>query len=80
MINRFVGLLRAAWVEYERDRARYLAVAMIYCAGVCLIPLLVLLRSGLGLLARFWATAFQAERDVLAAVEGYIGPTSASKE
>src|SRR5215510_9764243 len=47
---------------------------MIYYAGVSLIPLLVLLLSGLGLLVRFWPTARWAEQDVLAAVEGYIGP------
>jgi membrane protein len=74
VIKEFAGLLRATWVEYERDRARYLAVAMIYYAGVSLIPLLVLLLSGLGLLVRFWPTAVTAEQDVLAAVEGYVGP------
>src|SRR5262245_15510995 len=47
---------------------------MIYYAGVSLIPLLVLLLAGLGLLVRFWPTAVTAERDVRAAVEGYIGP------
>ena len=73
-VLRFAGLLRAAWLEYERDRARYLAVAMIYYAGISLIPLLVLLLSGLGLLVRFWPTAGGTERDVLAAVEGHIGP------
>ena len=73
-VLRFAGLLRAAWLEYERDRARYLAVAMIYYAGISLIPLLVLLLSGLGLLVRFWPTAVGAERDVVAAVEGHLGP------
>ena len=73
-VLRFAGLLRAAWLEYERDRARYLAGAMIYYAGISLIPLLVLLLSALGLLVRFWPTAGRTERDVLAAVEGYIGP------
>src|SRR5262245_47083389 len=47
---------------------------MIYYAGVSLIPLLVLLLSGLGLLVRFWPTAVTTERDVLATVGGYIGP------
>src|SRR5262245_47935093 len=37
----FVNLLRLAWVEYERDRAQYLAVAMIYYAMVSLTTLLV---------------------------------------
>src|SRR5262249_35348784 len=72
-MKRFAGLLRVAWVEYERDRARYLAIAMIYYAGASLIPLLALLLSGLGLLVRFWPTAAGAERDVRAAVEGHIG-------
>jgi membrane protein len=74
VIKRFAADLRAAWVEYQRDRARYLAVAMIYYAGVSLIPVLVLLLSGLGLLVRFWPTAIAAEQDLRAAVEGYISP------
>ncbi len=75
MIKEFIALVRSAWVEYERDRARYLAIAMIYYAGVSLIPLLVLLLSGLGLLVRFWPTAVTvtAERDVLATIEEHIG-------
>lgn len=74
MIKRFVGLLRSAWVEYERDRARYLAVAMIYYAGVSLVPLLVLLLAALGFLVRFWPDAHQAERDIVKTIEGYVGP------
>ena len=40
-------LLRAAWIEYERDHARYLAVAMIYYALVSLVPVLSLLLAAL---------------------------------
>src|SRR5262249_7466607 len=36
-------LLHDAWVEYQRDRARYLAVAIIYYAAICLVPMLLLL-------------------------------------
>ncbi len=74
VIKRYAALLREAWFEYQRDRARYLAVAMIYYAGVSLIPLLVLVLSGLGLLVRFWPNGVAAERDVHQAIEGYIGP------
>jgi membrane protein len=61
----FVMLLRAAWVEYERDRAGYLAVAMIYYALVSLVPLFLLLTSALGLVLRFSPTAVDAERRLL---------------
>jgi len=74
VIQRLAGLLRAAWFEYQRDRARYLAAAMIYYAGVSMIPLLVLLLAGLGLVARFGPMAVTAQRDVLKTVECYLGP------
>jgi membrane protein len=61
----FIVLLRAAWIEYERDRAGYLAVAMIYYAIVSLVPLFLLLLSALGLLLRFSATAGHAEQTLL---------------
>lgn len=67
------ALLRAAWTEYQRDRAGYLAVAMIYYALVSLVPLLLLLLSMLGLLLRFSDGAAQAEDQVLAAVESNFG-------
>ena len=75
MIKRFGNLLRASWVEYERDRARYLAVAMIYYAGISLVPIIVLMLAALGLAVR-WVSpaAIQAERDLLEIVEGYVGP------
>jgi membrane protein len=69
----FIGLLRAAWVEYEHDRARYLAVAMIYYALVSLVPLLLLLLAALGLLLRFSATAAEAQRQLLLGIESGFG-------
>jgi membrane protein len=72
--NRAVlGLLRAAWVEYERDRARYLAVAMVYYVLVSLVPLLLLLLAGLGLLLRFSESAAEAERYVLLRLDATFG-------
>jgi membrane protein len=70
----FVDLLRAAWIEYERDRARYLAVAMIYYATVSLVPLLLLLLAALGLLLRFSAAAADARRRMLLGIEASFGP------
>src|SRR5262249_24999111 len=70
----FIGLLRAAWVEYEHDRARYLAVAMIYYALVSLVPLLLLLLAALGLLLRFSSVVAQAEQRTLSEIEARIGP------
>ena len=66
-------LLRAAWVEYEHDHARYLAVAMIYYALVSLVPLLLLLLGALGLLLRFSAAAGDARRQMLDGVTAHFG-------
>ncbi|MGH7389483.1 MAG: YhjD/YihY/BrkB family envelope integrity protein [Candidatus Rokuibacteriota bacterium] len=69
----FVDLLRAAWIEYERDRARYLAVARIYYAIVSLVPLLLLLLAALGLLLRFSAIAADARQQMLLGIEASFG-------
>jgi membrane protein len=68
------GMLRDAWVEYEQDRARYFAVAMVYYALVSLVPLVLLLLSALGLLLRYSDQAAATERQVLLAVETSLGP------
>src|SRR5262245_5324417 len=73
-VHAVVDLLRAAWVEYERDHARYLAVAMIYYALVSLVPLLLLLLAALGLLLRFSAAAAEARRQMLDGVTAHFGP------
>lgn len=72
--HRLVGLLRAAWLEYEHDRARYLAVAMIYYALVSLVPLLLLLLAALGLLLRFSPIVADAEHQMLLRIEASLGP------
>ena len=69
----FLTLLRSAWVEYERDHARYLAVAMVYYALVSLVPMLLLLVAALGLLLRFSEWAAIAEQQVLDLVEDRFG-------
>ena len=66
-------LLHAAWIEYQRDRARYLAVAIIYYAAICLVPLLLLLLAALGLLLRYSVTAAELERRMLALIETRFG-------
>ena len=73
MSARFVALLRSAWVEYERDHARYFASAMVYYALVSLVPMLLLLLAGLGLLLRYSALAASAETQVLGAIEAGFG-------
>jgi membrane protein len=69
-----VDLLRGAAVEYERDRARYLAVAMIYYALVSLVPLLSLLLAALGLLLRYTTAAAEARQQMLLTMEAGFGP------
>jgi membrane protein len=73
-VHAFVDLLRAAWVEYEHDRARYLAVAMVYYALMSLVPLLLLLLAALGLLLRFSAAAAEAQGQMLDVVTAHFGP------
>jgi membrane protein len=68
------ALLRAAWVEYERDRAGYLAVAISYYALLSLVPLLSLLLAALGLLLRFSQVAADARQQMLVAIDARFGP------
>jgi membrane protein len=68
-----IGLLRTAWQEYERDHARYYAVAMVYYALVSLVPLLLLLLAVLGLMLRYWDLAGAAEQQVLLTIENRFG-------
>jgi membrane protein len=69
----FLALLQSAKDEYDRDHARYFAVAMIYYALVSLEPLLLLLIAGLGRLHGS-AYAAAAEQQVLRSVETRFGP------
>ncbi len=66
-------LLRTAWREYERDYARYFAVAMIYYALVSLVPLLLLLMAGFGLLLRFSPAVAATQQMLLDNVELTFG-------
>ena len=70
----FVGLLREAWIEYERDHANYLAKAIIYYAGLSLIPLLLLLLSTVGLLLRFKPIGAELEERTLHVLYAQFGP------
>lgn len=72
-LRTFAGRLREAWLEFERDRARYLAAAMVYYAIVSLVPLLLLLLSALGLLLRFSDVAAETERQMLLGLEERFG-------
>jgi membrane protein len=66
-------LLRSAWQEYERDYARYYAAAMVFYALIALMPLLLLLLGGLGLLLRHSDFAASAAQQLLQAVEAGFG-------
>lgn len=68
-----VEMVRAAWREYQRDRAGYLGVAMIYYAMVSLAPFLALLISVLGLLLRFSAIAAEIEERAMIRLEATMG-------
>ena len=73
-LRRITALLRTAWVESERDRARYLAGAMVYYALLSLVPLLLLLLAALGLLLRFSDNVAGTQRQVLTGIESRFGP------
>ena len=67
------SLLRVAWEEYERDRARYFAGAMVYFTLMSLVPLLLLLLSAIGWSLRYSSAAAGMEAHVLTIVEGTLG-------
>ncbi|HEY1304113.1 MAG TPA: YihY/virulence factor BrkB family protein [Vicinamibacterales bacterium] len=69
----FGGVLRRAWVEYERDYARYFAVAMVYYALISLVPFLLLLLGVIGLLLQFSDFAGALEQQLLDAVQTNFG-------
>jgi membrane protein len=67
-------LLRSAWQEYQRDYAKYFALAMVYYALASLVPLLLLVLAILGLLLRVSRVAADAEQRVLHTVQTSLGP------
>jgi membrane protein len=71
-------VLRSAAREYEHDYARYFAVAMIYYALLALVPLLLLLMTGLGLLLRFAPKVAEAQQEVLDGMQSSFGGEIAS--
>jgi membrane protein len=67
------SLLRSAWEEYERDRARYFAGSMVYFALMSLVPLLLLFLATIGWSLRFSTAAAGVEAHVLTIVETNLG-------
>ena len=67
------SLLRAAWEEYERDRARYFAGSMVYFALMSLVPLLLLLLAAIGWSLQISSAAADMEARVLTVVETNLG-------
>jgi membrane protein len=68
-----ISLLRLAWVDYERDRGRYLAAAMVYYAMVSVVPLCLLLLATLGLLLRVSSIAAAMQEQMLLRIEASFG-------
>jgi membrane protein len=66
-------VLRAAGHEYERDYARYFAVAMIYYALVSLVPLLLLLMTSIGWLLQISPAVAAAQRGALDYIQSTFG-------
>src|SRR5262249_6150487 len=72
-VRRLVDLLRSTRAEYERDQARYFAVAMVYYAFVSLEPMLCLLVALLGLMLRSSRFAAVEAQHVLRVIENSFG-------
>jgi len=70
----WLQLLRSAWSEYERDYARYFAVAIVYYALISFLPLLLLLLAVTGFLLRSSEIAASLEQQLLGMIEGNFGP------
>jgi membrane protein len=66
-------LLRVVGKEYERDYARYFAVAMIYYALISLVPVLLLLMTSLGWLLLISPAAAAAQRRAVDYIESTFG-------
>jgi len=71
--RRFVDLMRSTRAEYERDQARYFAVAMVYYAFISLEPLLFLVATLPALMLHSPRFAAVAERQILRFVETNFG-------
>src|SRR5262245_43056960 len=63
--RRFVDLMRSTRAEYQRDQARYFAVAMVYYAFISLEPMLFLVVASVGLMLQSPRLAGVAEQHVL---------------
>src|SRR5215510_944318 len=72
-LRRLVELLRSTRAEYERDQARYLAVAMVYYAFISLEPLLILVVMSLGIMLRSPRFAPVVEQHILRFVDTNFG-------
>jgi len=72
-LRRLLDLLRSTRAEYERDQARYFAVAMVYYAFISLEPLLFLVAMSLGLMLHFPRVAAVVEEHILRFVETNFG-------
>jgi len=66
-------LLKAAWNEFQRDYARYFAGAIVYYALISLVPLVLLLLAGIGLLLRSSELAADTAQQVLLTIETRFG-------
>jgi membrane protein len=67
-------LLKSTLMEYERDYARYFAVAMVYYALMSLVPVMLLLLAALGWLLRLSPVAGLIEQQVLISIDTGFGP------
>lgn len=70
----WVQLLRSTWSEYERDYARYFAVAIVYYALISLVPLVLVLLGTMGLLLRSSQAAASLQQQLLANIDANFGP------
>jgi membrane protein len=73
-MNALMALLRAAWREYQRDYAKYFALAIVYYALAALVPLLLLILATLGLLLRVSTVVATTQQRLLEAVQAGLGP------
>jgi len=64
-LRQLIDLLRSTRAEYQRDQARYFAVAMVYYAFISLEPMLFLAVASLGLMLHSPRFADVAERHIL---------------
>ncbi|MCA9072195.1 MAG: YihY/virulence factor BrkB family protein, partial [Planctomycetaceae bacterium] len=72
--TRMWGALKETWDRFQRDDGSLMSAATAFYAGLSLIPLLIVLISGLGILLETTQFGIDARHEILATIETETSP------